>query len=192
MTRWTSTAILAIAALGCVRVEYPLSEAADVITDDNIVGTWQHQDAIFGPSKDDVEIIALKDGLYRWTDGDAHYDFRIVRAAGANYLEVCLLTQSREEDELLAPMTCFPIRWERRGDWMKLEYPSNLEKFVGEGKALTGTISSGHWCSTGTITSSAAELDAFLTEHADDVYCQKSVYRRVASTKAMQNEGDLD
>jgi hypothetical protein len=174
--------VAAATTTGCVRVEHPLSEVGEVITDDAIVGSWQLQDPLFGPSKDNIEITALGDGIYRWSNGGSTYhEFKIVRAAGADYLEVVRCVQNGAEDIVLASIMSFPTRWERRGDWMRLEYPSNLEKFVGEGKSLTGSVSSEPWFSTGTVTSSAAELEAFLTEHAGEAYRQQSVWRKTVS-----------
>lgn len=194
MLRSVSTALCVVtlvAATGCVRVTHPLSEVGKAVTDDELVGVWELQDPIFGPKKDDhLRIEAMGDGRYRFSDSeeDATKEAVVIKsvaAAGANYFEIesCILDGA--DDKLMKSLLSFPVRWERKGDWIAVGVVNAnvVERFVSEGKELSGKSKSESWLPDVTVTASAEELERFLSKHADEVYKSRSIYRKVTSSQ---------
>lgn len=199
---------MAMLSIGCVRTSHQLSEVAETVTDDEIVGVWEQHDPIFGVLKNYRFCIeAREDGRYQMRSADPTKTevtpFRLVSAAGAIYMEFDLIDILHEDsrklnavDQAAAESWCkdahylFPIRWERRGEWMA-QWDVDIavvERLLKEEK-LNGHSSSS-WPQTIGITSTAAELETCLKEHGDELYAAamndssghiRRVYRRVST-----------
>jgi hypothetical protein len=216
MTRWltTLTALsIAMLSIGCVRTSHQLSEVGETVTDDEIVGVWEKHDPIFGVSQDRICIEARDDGRYQMLSEDPTKTevtpFRLVRAAGATYMEFDLdellhvdASKLNEADQAAAESWCreahylFPIRWERRGEWMA-QWDADIEvveRLLKEEKLKGHSGSS--WPQTIAITSAAVDLENCLKEHGDELYeaainnsrgYLRSVYRRVSTQVPTKN-----
>ena len=180
-----------MAAVGCVHTTHPLSEVGTIVADDELVGVWELQDAVLGAKKKDrLKVEAIEDGCYRFSSADGSYDeavdIRLVQAAGANYFEVESCTRGGAADAWMKSLLSFPVRWERKGDWLAVGVlnANVVERFVSEGQELSGKSNSGSWFPDVTVTASAEELERFLSKHADEVYESRSIYRKVAGGQA--------
>ena len=196
---------IAVLSIGCVRTSHKLSEVGETVTDDEIVGVWELQhDSFFGPrvatEKDRMCIEARDDGRYQMRSLDSRdkvvSPFSLVKAEGTTFVEVnyyemvCLAepTLSEEDKKALAnePGMLFPYRWERRGEWMAVwtANRSKIDRYLNKGE-LVGQSMGGFIGVTG-ITSSAADLEAFIKNHGDEIYDSRQVYRRISKDVSTQ------
>ena len=208
MTRWLTTlTVLSIAMLsiGCVRTSHKLSDVGKPVTDDEIVGVWEQHDPIFGVADTLVCIEACADGTYLQRSLDSEREnrtpFRLVKIGDTTYMEVDLIEamscdereigESKNTSDLLKDARMvFPIRWERRGEWIANweADDATIERFIAEDK-LEGQ-SGGPWPFQTAVTSTAKELETCLENHGDEIYAAamndsrghlRRVYRRVSA-----------
>lgn len=202
----TLTALsIAMLSIGCVRTSHKLSDVGEPVTDDEIVGVWEQHDPIFGVADTLVCIEACADGTYLQRSLDPEREnrtpFRLVKIADTTYMEVDLveaisrgeseISESENKSDLLKDARmAFPIRWERRGEWIANwdADDATIEKFIAEDK-LKGQ-SDGPWPFQTTVTSTAEELETCLENHGDEIYAAaindsrghlRRVFRRVST-----------
>ncbi|WP_428304933.1 hypothetical protein [Lacipirellula sp.] len=201
----TLTALsIAMLSIGCVRTSHQLSEVAETVTDDEIVGIWEEQDSVFGPRESDHFVIQQhKNGCYRQHALDRRDEsegvFKLMKVDDVTYME-CNLAEwlavrgaepSEREVQSPAdlPINLFPCRWERRGEWIAIWLPDRavLRRLLQEEK-LTGRVEGGLIIDDINVTSSAEELAACLQKHSDEIYGvnepptrQRRLYRRVSA-----------
>ena len=194
---------IAVLTTGCVRTTHKLSEVGETVTDDEIVGVWEEHDPIFGVLESDrISIEACANGGYEMRslnprkNGELVTPFCLVKAAGGifvevNYYEMACLSEptlSEADKKKLAnePGTLFPYRWERRGDWIALSTAnrSKIDHHLKKGE-LVGESWGGFLGVTG-ITSTAADLEAFIKRHGDDVFDSRQNYKRVSKDVSRQ------
>lgn len=178
-----------LTASGCVRFEHPLSEIGKVVTDEGMIGTWKEVDPIFGErSRESLEITVGNDGEYHFafaSDGGDGYSGKLIEAAGGTFLEVATACLDGEIlDVALQPPPGFiptVLRVQRKGDWIAIDSASSkvFDKFIQERRELTGKPAKAIGGET-IVTSSAEELAAFLSRHADEAFPFRHVFRRVS------------
>lgn len=193
---------IAMLISGCVRTDHTLSEVGETITDDEIVGVWEsEQDPLFKDSHR-VAIKQYQDGSYLYRDLD-HADedlvpFKLIKVADMTYLEVDelewralnekVLSEAQKEKSASQALNLFPVRWERRGEWIALWHADRtvIDRLLKEGK-LTGRPADG-WLGVANITSTATELAACLEEYSDEIYAiseprpsHRVVFRKVSA-----------
>lgn len=186
-------------ATGCIRIEHPLSESAEVVTDEGLVGKWALQDPVFPDSRDAFKIAAAEGGgleLINFCDLDKPVAGKLLEFDGTFFLEVesevpyVRTSPANGETKEKAHATervAIPFLFERRGDWFALSCLNlkAVRAYVENGAELKGTIKEEGLFTEITITSPASDFGKCLAKHQDELFVERQVYRRLAAHKPL-------
>ena len=198
-----ATAIsIVVLTTGCVFTTHKLSEVGEAVTDDEIVGVWEEQPNSEFSSGARISLQQYKNGLYLHRDldnGDQQsYPFKLFKIGEVIYLEEDIAEtlaingeapgEGAKQEANTHAANLFPARCERRGEWIAV-WPADrtvIDRLLKDGE-LAGHPGVG-WLGTSEITSTAAELEACLKKHSDEIYAvndprllHRRVYRRVST-----------